>query len=98
MTAFLPPSSIVANVRFSAALRRTRRPVSVAPVKVIRSTRGWLESAGPALRPGTALITPGGSTSLASSTRRSTVSGACSPGLTMTVFPAASAGAHFLVK
>ncbi len=46
----------------------------------------------------TALITPGGSTSLAISTMRRTVSGACSPGLTTTVLPAASAGAHFFEK
>ena len=98
MTAFLPPSSIVAKVRCSAALRRTRRPVAVAPVNVIRSTRGCADNAGPALMPGTALSTPGGRTSLAISTRRRTVSGACSPGLMITVLPAASAGADFFVK
>jgi len=44
------------------------------------------------------LTTPGGSTWLTISTSRSTASGACSPGLTTTVLPAASAGAAFFVK
>lgn len=46
--AFLPPSSMVAYVRFSAAERSTACPVAVAPVKVIRSTVGLAVKAGPA--------------------------------------------------
>src|SRR3984885_10543178 len=64
----------------------------------MRSTVGCAVRAGPAAAPGTAFRTPGGSTSLASSASRSTVSGACSPGLTITVLPAAGAGAPLLVK
>ena len=76
----------------------TLRPVDVEPVKEMRSTRGWATNAAPAAMPLTALITPGGRTSLAISTSRKTVSGACSPGLITTVLPTASAGAHFFEK
>ena len=65
---------------------------------MIRLTPRWPASAAPASTPVTALITPGGSTSLAISTSLRTESGACSPGLITTVFPAAIAGAHFFVK
>ncbi|MCY1314072.1 hypothetical protein D9M70_646650 [compost metagenome] len=64
----------------------------------MRSTSGWEASAGPDGNPATAFRTPGGKISLASSTRRRTVNGACSPGLMTMVLPAASAGAHFLEK
>ena len=53
--------------------------------------------AAPASTPVTALITPGGSTSLAISTSLRTERGLL-PGLITTVFPAAIAGALFFVK
>ena len=71
-------------------------PTSVEPVKTILRTSGCLTRCSPATAPlpGTTWKTSSGSPACkASSARRSAVSGVYCAGLTITVLPAASAGA-----
>ena len=74
-----------------------RRPVAVDPVKVIRSTSGWVVSTSPTATSDedSTLTTPGGmSVWLAmSSPSASVISGVSGAPLSTTVQPAASAGA-----
>lgn len=93
---FLPPSSISAGVRLSAAVRSTAEPVRGDPVKEILPTSWCSASAAPtAPPPGTACTTGSGSTDWISSTSRSTTDGVCSGGFSTTALPTASAGAIF---
>ena len=83
----------------SAAVRAKCLPVSTEPVSASMSTSGWPISASPVGRPGpiTTFRTPGGSTSAASSAKRTVVIGVVSAGFSTTVLPAASAGANFQI-
>ena len=92
---FLPPSSRLTCLISSAAPRSTARPEGTEPVNAIRGTSGWATSAAPAVapRPVTTLSTPGGSRSAAIRASSSADRDVCSPGLTMTVLPAASGAA-----
>ena len=81
-----------------AANSLNRNPTSVLPVKVIAVTRGSRQSASPIVRPGpfTTENTPCGKpASCHSFAKCSAVSGVVWLGFTMTVFPAARAGADF---
>ena len=95
-TGDLPPSSIEERFSVGAPAAMIVSPVVVSPVKQIRLTPGWRDSAAPAVSPNpwTTLNTPAG-TPASSSTLASSVavSGDHSAGLSTTVFPAASAGA-----
>ena len=93
----LPPSSSVTRLIVCAAPAAIARPTSVEPVNATFATSGCSTSRCPAVRPGpaTTLTTPSGSTSAASCSKRSAVSGVSSAGLSTTVLPAASAGAIF---
>ena len=76
----------------------TSLPVAVEPVNAMPSTSMWRASALPAVwpKPGTTLNTPGGNpASIASSARRSAVSGDFSEGLSTMELPAASTGPSF---
>ena len=72
-------------------------PVAVSPVSETRRMSGCWTSASPTGTPSpvTTWRTPGGRTSCASSTKRSSVSGVCSAGLMIWTLPAASAGPIF---
>ena len=91
----LPPSSRVRRFIWGAAHSATCLPVSVAPVKAMRRMRGCLSSASPSVPPGpvTMFSTPLGSPAwFSSSMMRMAVRGVVEAGLTIMVFPAASAG------
>jgi hypothetical protein len=95
-TGDLPPSSTEERFRVGAPAAITSWPVLVSPVKQIRSTPGWDDSAAPAVspRPCTTLKTPAGRSASATTWASSVaVRGDHSAGLSTTVFPAASAGA-----
>ncbi len=96
----LPPSSNVSGFSASAEALVMARPVSVEPVRLTLPTPRWRTRASPTSspRPLTMLSTPGGKTSASSSPSRSTDALACSAGLTITVFPAASAYAALAEK
>ena len=72
-------------------------PVATSPVRETRRTSVFFTSASPAGTPSPVMTlrTPGGMIPSASSTKRSSVSGVCSEGLSTCVFPAASAGPIF---
>ncbi len=100
MNGDFPPSSTLVGTRLRPAAAPIRRPVSVEPVKLIRSTAAFLTSAAPASSPMpcTTFSTPAGTpASCARSASREQVSGAHSGGFTTAVFPAASAGPSFQV-
>jgi hypothetical protein len=79
-----------------AADSATCMPAGTLPVMATSCGTSWATSAAPVSRsPQMTLSTPGGSTSAASSARRSVVTGVVSLGLRTTVLPAASAGAIF---
>ncbi len=97
----LPPSSAVNGTRFRAAAIPIVTPVSGEPVKLMRRTRSSPTSAAPTSRPTpwTTLSTPAGMpASSARSQSSEQLSGDHSAGLSTTVLPAASAGAHFQVE
>ena len=81
----------------SAAFLAISLPVAVSPVSETSAMSGCRTSASPTGTPSpvTTCSTPGGSTSCASSTKRSIVSGVCSAGLMIWTLPAASAGPIF---
>ena len=86
-----------------AAWRISNEPTAVEPVKLILRTSGWVVSTRPisgasSAAPVTTLNTPGGRPARTPSAHTASAdSGVCSAGLSTTVFPAASAGAAFLV-
>ena len=95
ITGDLPPSSRETSAKFSALLRMTCRAVSGPPVKLTRSTSGWLVSARPhgSPCPVTTLNTPGGKPASSNTRANSSIGAeACSEALSTTVLPAASAG------
>ena len=97
MLAFLPPSSSVSGFTWSAHSRMICLPTAVDPVNTILRTSGCPTRCSPASAPvpRTTWKTSGGSpASSASCSRRSTVSGVYCAGLTITVLPAARAGAN----
>ncbi len=96
----LPPSSAVNGTMFFAAATPMWRAVSGEPVKLMRVSRGSCTSAAPTSSPMpcTTLNTPAGMPAAwARSASRLHDSGLHSAGLSTTVLPAASAGAHFQV-
>ena len=92
----MPLVSRLTFFKVSAASLMMCLPTRVEPVNAIMSTWGWRTSASPASSPVpvTIPITPGGRASNAVASR-SVESGVWSAGLTITVLPAASAGATF---
>jgi hypothetical protein len=93
----LPPSSRWTRFSVSAAFLAISFPVSTSPVSETRLMSGLRTSASPTGTPSpvTTWSTPGGSTSCASSTKRSVVRGVCSAGFRIWTFPPASAGPSF---
>ena len=83
--------------RVSAAAAAIFLPVPTEPVSEIRRTRGSVTMPDPTGTPWPVMTlrTPAGSTSLASSARRTVVSGVSSDGLRTIVLPPASAGPIF---
>ena len=95
-----PPSSSETRFSVSAATLAILRPVLVSPVNASLSIPGWRAIASPTSPPGpvTTLRTPPGMpASIASSPRRTAVSGVAEAGLRTMVQPAASAGATFQI-
>ena len=93
MSADLPPSSSCSFLMFTVDASMMRRPVSVDPVKAMRSTSGCAASAWPASlpRPVTTLMTPAGTpASCRISATRSTDREASSDGFSTAVHPLAS--------
>ena len=99
MLALLPPSSSVDAASRPAARAAICLPVASLPVNATLATPGWSTSAEPASpSPVTTLITPGGKpTCSARRTVSMTLALACSEGFTITVLPAASAGASVYI-
>ena len=98
MTGDLPPSSNETSAKFSALLRITCRAVSGPPVKLTRSTSGWLVRARPqgSPCPVTTLKTPGGKPASSNTLANSSIGAeACSEAFSTTVLPAARAGPIF---
>src|ERR1700691_2482385 len=94
----LPPSSSDTRFRLPVEAARIILPTSVEPVKLTLSMSGCsvIELPAPGPKPVTILTTPSGiPASWISSPSRSAVSGVCSAGFRITVFPQASAGAIF---
>src|SRR5579884_1655146 len=87
----LPPSSRWTRFSVSAAVRAMILPVSTSPVSETMPIAGCSTIRCPTGTPSpvTTCRTPGGMTSWASSTKRSSVSGVCSDGLRIWTFPAA---------
>lgn len=95
----LPPSSAVNRARLAPTRLPMARPAAVPPVMSVLRTSGCETSAAPVSvpRPGSTEKTPSGTPACCS--RRpssSVVRGVSSLGLTMTLLPAARAGAIFL--
>ena len=84
-------------MRDAAAVLAISLPVATSPVSDTMLTFGWRTIPAPTGSPWPVITlrTPGGKRSPASSIRRSDVSGVCSDGFRITVFPAASAGPIF---
>ena len=98
ITGDLPPSSSETRLMLPPAARAIARPVSVEPVKAMRSIPGWAASAAPASAPSpvTTFSTPSGRPhSCMIRASFSTVSDASSEGFSTTVQPVARAGAIF---
>nr|CAA49825.1 unnamed protein product [Azospirillum brasilense] len=91
----LPPSSRVTGISLSAARCEMIFPVSTEPVKVTLPTPGWVTRGAPhpGPSPDRMLRTPAGRTWFMTWMTRRAASGASSADLTMTAFPATSAGA-----
>ena len=98
MTGDFPPNSRDTCAKFSAEFRITCLAVCGPPVKLMRSTKGWLVNVRPqgSPCPVTILITPGGKPASSNTFANSSMGAeACSEAFRTTVFPAASAGPIF---
>lgn len=94
--ASLPPSSSVSRFMVSAEAAMIARPALAEPVNEILSMPACVVIAAPrSSPPARTWSTPGGRTSWASSPRRRVETGVYGDGLTITGFPATSAGPIF---
>src|SRR5258708_2065861 len=95
-TGALPPRSRWTRANRSAAASATARPVRGEPVTDTIATSRWAANSDPTSGPPhTTFTTPAGDTSASSSAIRYVDDGVSSDGLSTTVLPAATAGAHF---
>src|SRR6266536_706809 len=93
-----PPSSSIVRLLCKAAIDPNLSPTWVLPVNVIPVTRGSRQMASPTPPPGpvsTVNARAGNPASTHNRARYRALSGVDCDGLTITVFPAASAGAAF---